>query len=165
MFGFGAGSIDVKLSNFNYRPGDTIEGTVELKLKGPVKARELSITLAAISQGATSTITIGGSSGARHHTSQNPERRIFELKNTLDGEKEYPAGPEPLVYPFKIAIPQQIPNSSQMPQFPGEVGGAVTDLLKFLASGQQVKWYLIAKLDVPMSADVSKKVQINIACV
>ncbi|VVC02725.1 Uncharacterised protein [Candidatus Burarchaeum australiense] len=163
MFGFGQGSVDIKLNNFNFRPGDTIEGTVLLKLKGPVKARELSVTLAAISHGANATITFGGSPSAQHHASHNNDRRIFELKNTLDSEKEYPATPEPLAYPFRIVIPQQIPSAGQIPQFPGEVGGAVTDLLKFLASGQQVKWYLMAKLDVPMAADVSRQVQINLA--
>ncbi|MDO8340003.1 MAG: sporulation protein [Candidatus Burarchaeum sp.] len=149
MFGFGAGSIDVKLNNFNYKPGDTIEGTVVLNLKGPMKARGLFIALTALRR-----------ERSGKHTS---DRTVFELKNTLDGEKEYAASPEPIAYPFKIVVPQQIPNQGQIPQIPGEVGGAVTDLLKFFVSSQQVKWYLIAKLDVPMASDVSKQVQINIA--
>ena len=43
MFGFGVGKIDVKLNNFNFKPGDTIEGTVSLTNKKNSKANGVKV--------------------------------------------------------------------------------------------------------------------------
>jgi len=152
MFGLfgGPGKIEVQLNNFNYAPGDTIEGTVALKMDKAAKAKGLSIML------------LGELIPLRPGKHGN-NRKIFEFSQPLDGEKDYQPSPEPAVYPFKIVIPQGVLKGTQLP----DVGGTAGDVLKaatFLSgAGTRTSWSLIAKLDIPMGGDVSKKVQINIA--
>lgn len=157
MFGFGAGSIDIKVNSFNYKLGDTIEGTVVLKLKGPMKARGVFITLLGESRSRTK--------NSSTHRTEKSKTIEFELKQPLDGEKEYPATGEPLVYPFKLVIPSNLPGVAPPSAMPGGLLGIVakTAVSMLGASPRPVSWYLVAKLDVPMSMDVSKRVQINIS--
>jgi len=82
--------------------------------------------------------------------------RVFEFALPLDGEKSYaPGGSE---YRFTITVPQSI--QGLLPQ--GESMSGLMKVVRFLSSPNPVRWYLDAKLDVPKSVDVSKRVQINI---
>ncbi len=39
------GKIEINLGNFNFSPGDVIEGTIILKLKRPIHAKSLNVRL------------------------------------------------------------------------------------------------------------------------
>jgi sporulation-control protein spo0M len=147
MFGFGKGKIDIAIQKFNYAPGDTISGNVPLTLKRPVKAREASISLIGEQMITTRDVEESrGITGWSKETSIRKERvRIYDFKLPLDSEREYSEGRE---YRFEIKIPADI--LSMKPQKTGAV--------KF----SPVKWYLLAKLDIPHGLDVSKKVDITI---
>lgn len=163
MFGFDKGKIEIQLDKFNFSPGEVIEGTVALKLKKPVKAKELSIRIVGeqtTTQREGVSIGIGTNRGTQNTDSRTTT--IFDFKQPLDGEKEYLAGEQPTVYPFKIKIPANV--LSQQTQAPQE--GTLGTVLKVaqMVSGtsSRISWYLIASLDVPKAFDVSKRVQINI---
>jgi hypothetical protein len=173
MFG-SKGKIDISIQKTNYAPGDTISGNVALTLKMPVEAREMSISLIG-EQLITHTqdisrrgIVMGGEGmsggimrpmmssrrgsegitiGTRSQKSTMTERvHVYDFKQQLDSEKEYSGGQE--YYFFEMKIPADI--LSMRPQMTGA------------APSSPIKWYLLAKLDIPRGLDISKKVDITI---
>jgi len=150
MFGFGKGKIEIQLDNYNYSPGQVIEGTVALSLKKPLPGKELSITILGEQK-----ISQGYGTNRSYRTV-----KIFDFKQPLDREKEYPAGDQPLVYPFKIKIPANVESKQQMPE--GTLGTVMKAAQMFSGTKSRTQWYLIARLDVK-GFDITKKVQINVA--
>ncbi len=173
MFG-SKGKIDVSIQKTNYAPGDTISGNVALTLKKPVEARETSISLIG-EQLITHTqdtsgrgILMGGEGmregmmrpmmnerwgsegitiGSRSQKSTMTERvHVYDFKQQLDSEREYSGGQES--YFFEMKIPADI--LSMRPQMTGAVPAS------------PIKWYLVARLDIPHGQDISKKVDITI---
>jgi len=150
MFGFGKGSVEIKLDKYEYSPGDTIKGTAVLKIKKPVKARGFVVELLAEQKTMSRTVSVGGSrSSGRSQVIQT----IFDFKKQLDGEKEYVVGERS--YPFQINIPKDI---SKKPQ----AGGVLAVISALQSQSGPISWYVIARLDVPSAIDISKKVQINV---
>ena len=173
MFG-SKGKIDVVIQKFNYAPGDSISGNVTLVLKKPVNAREMNISLIGeqlitstqdirrngliMGDGARSRGTMmpmtgrrrgreGIMIGTRSEKSTATEYvRIYDFKQQLDTEKEY--GPRQEYYFFELNIPKDI--LSVRPENTG------------LTSSYPIKWYLLAKLDIPGRPDIRKKVDIAI---
>jgi sporulation-control protein spo0M len=152
MFGFGKGKINITVQKNNYAPGDTISGNVVLTLKKPVQARDVSISLIGTAwvttySGTTTSsgldITVGGDIGfgsRRSSSSWKEHKRIYDFKQQLDREREYSGGRE---YPFEMKIPADI--LSMRPEMTG-----------------RIKWYLLAKLDIPRGQDISKKLDVTI---
>jgi hypothetical protein len=155
---FGKGKMNILLPRSHYLPGDIISGEVEFRLKKPVLARELSISLI----GEVETTRVGdftrrGGSGVS--TSVQTER-IYDFKQQLDGEKDYSLSGK---YPFEIKIPADILG----PQLEGKLGtGAKIAQIAAAMTGvipqQRKRWHLAAKLDIPGGIDVSKKADITI---
>ncbi|MDO8428606.1 MAG: hypothetical protein Q7S92_05335 [Candidatus Diapherotrites archaeon] len=150
MFGLGDTKIEIQLDKFNFKPGETIEGTVSLKAKKPVKAKGINITF--FGEKRVSSMSAGRSSSS--------VRRVFEFKQPLDGEKEYVSGENPLVYPFKIVIPSDLLNTQKAPE--GNMGAVLQGIQFLTGNAGPTNWYLQANLDISMGLDVTKKVQINL---
>jgi len=164
---FSKGKIDVAIQKSHYAPGDLISGSVSLTLKKPVKAREISISLIGEHKTTQTTTGIGGpmGGGGMSMSTTNKTVRIYDFKQQLDTEKEYSQGGE---YRFEIKIPTD--TLSMQPQI-SEMEGRLGQVLKVAQTAatmtgaipfQRIKWYLLAKLDVPGGFDVSKKVDITI---
>jgi hypothetical protein len=142
MFG-SKGKIDISVQRISYAPGDVIRGSVALTLKKPVKARELSISL--IGQYGTTQTTprvelcpfgkMGEVTQYNDFKTTAKTVHIGAFRQLLDGESEYGRERE---YPFEIKIQADISTSPI------------------------VKWYLLAKLDIPGGLDISKEVGITI---
>jgi hypothetical protein len=164
MFGFGKGRIDIAIQKTGYAPGDTISGNVTLTLKKPVKAREVNISLIGEHKVTQTTPRVGGAGGAGMSTATRTVR-IYDFKQQLDSEKEYSQGGE---YHFEIKIPADIlATRSATPEAEGNFGevlrvaqtiGTITGAIPL----QRIKWYLLAKLDVPGGLDISRKTDITI---
>jgi len=167
MFGLSKGRITISIQKTNYAPGDVISGNVALTLKKPVNAREVSISLVGeqwvVSRHEESSrgISLEAIEWDRSTSTSKQKKRIYDFKQQLDSEKEYSEARE---YRFEIKIPADIP---QMPKPEGEVRrrskvaqaiAAVTSLTR----SSPIKWYLLAKLDIPRGLDISKKVEITI---
>jgi hypothetical protein len=162
---FGKGKINIALQKTHYAPGDIISGDVALTLKKPVKAREVSISLIGEHKATQTGLGVGGPMGGGGMSMSTTTRtvRIYDFKQQLDSEKEYSQGRE---YHFEMKIPAD--TMSMRPLMPeGKLGqvlnvaqtaAAMTGAIPF----QRIKWYLLAKLDVPGGFDVSKKVDITI---
>lgn len=139
VLGIGEGKLDIKINNYNFKYGETIKGQVFLELNQPKKAKQLRIVLTAerkqYSGKSTKTITV---------------HRVFI---SLDGEKEYRTS----TYNFEIKIP-----AYEEKQLPEGLLGDITKAISAL-SNTSLRWYLDASLDIPMSMDVSKKIEINVS--
>jgi 2',3'-cyclic-nucleotide 2'-phosphodiesterase (5'-nucleotidase family) len=164
---FGKGRIDIAIQKSHYAPGDIISGNVALTLKKPVKAREASISLIGEHKTTQTSPGAGGSMGGGGMSMSTTTRtvRIYDFKQQLDNEKEYSQNRE---YHFEMKIPAD--TMSMGPQI-SEVEGKLGQVLKLAQTAaamtgaipfQRIKWYLLAKLDIPGGFDVSKKVDITI---
>ena len=138
---FGKGRIDITLQRINYIRGDTISGTVTLTLKKPVKARGMSISLIGEGKTRVTTPQVGRAQIKIMSTTTTCTMRFYDSKQWLDNEKEYSEGQE--YYFFETKIPADILNVR-----PRIIGG--------------IRWYLLAKLNIPHGLDVTKKVRITI---
>jgi hypothetical protein len=167
MFGVSKGRISISVRKTSYAPGDIVSGNVVLTLKAPVKAREVSISLIGeqwvVSRYEESSrgISLEGIGRAKSTSTSKQKKRIYDFKQLLDGEKEYADERE---YRFEIKIPADMPH---MPGREGEarraskIGQAVAAMTS-LTRPSPIKWYLLAKLDIPRGLDISKKVEITI---
>jgi hypothetical protein len=162
---FGKGKINIALPKTHYAPGDIISGDVALTLKKPVKAREVSISLIGEHKATQTTPGVGGPMGGGGMSMSTTTRtvRIYDFKQQLDSEKEYSQGRE---YHFEMKIPAD--TMSMRPLMPeGKLGqvlnvaqtaAAMTGAIPF----QRIKWYLLAKLDIPGGLDINKKVDVTV---
>jgi hypothetical protein len=166
MFG-GKGRIDIAIPKTHYAPGDIVSGNVALTLKKPVKAREMSISLIGEHKTTQTTPRVGGPMGGGGASMSTTTKtvRIYDFKQQLDSEKEYSQGGE---YHFEMKIPADtLSMTPQVAEMEGKLGqvlkvaqtaAAMTGAIPF----QRIKWYLLAKLDIPGGLDVSKKVDVTI---
>jgi len=162
---FGKGKINIAIQKTHYAPGDIISGDVALTLKKPVKAREVSISLIGEHKSTQTAPGLGGPMGGGGMSMSTTTKtvRIYDFKQQLDSEKEYSQGRE---YHFEMKIPAD--TMSMRPLMPeGKLGqvlnvaqtaAAMTGAIPF----QRIKWYLLAKLDIPGGLDIKKKVDVTI---
>ena len=163
----GKGKIDIAIQKSHYAPGDIISGNVSLTLKKPVKAREVSISLIGEHKTTQTATGVGGPMGGGGMAMSTTTKtvRIYDFKQQLDSQKEYSQGAE---YRFEIKIPA---DTLSMRPLTSEVEGKLGQVLKVAQTAaamtgaipfQRIKWYLLAKLDIPGGLDISKKVDITI---
>jgi len=150
FFGLGAGKITLKLNKMNFGAGETIDGTAILKLKNPTKAKRFYVKLFAEKR--VSKMRGGKQS---YHT-----EKVFEFEQNLDGKKEYPT--RPLEYTFSLKVPRDSSVGVTDERIKNVIGAISQVASVFGASTGTVKWYVEARLDMPLKFDVSKKIQINI---
>ena len=145
VFGIGEGRIDIVADKVNYSLGDTVRGTVKLELNSPKKAKALRLELWGEREGGYEKVGKG--------TARKKEM-VHKFTLNLDGEKEYTNQD----YPFEIALPK-------MPE-PQKLEGAAATVVRVAQSlgltPSPIRWYLKASLDIPMSIDISRTVQLNV---
>jgi len=148
---FGPQKIVLTLEKYDYKPGDTIKGTVKLQLKKSLNALKLDVGLIGRRIQQQSGIRVGMHSGSHtsgyHKTTEYST--IYDFRILLGGEQEYLEG----AFPFEIKIPTTILQGEITPE--GGVGAAV-NLLKALGGvSSRIEWMVVARLDVPLKLDVS----------
>ncbi|MBM3233818.1 hypothetical protein FJZ19_01860 [Candidatus Pacearchaeota archaeon] len=151
---FGKGSVDIQLDKYDFSPGDTVSGKAVFTLKKVVHARGAKVRLIGVKK----ETKIGGSALFNSKTNVNKSMGyVFDFVQPLSGEKDYSGN---FTYNFKIKIPKNVLTQSDI----GEgIAGTIIKSAQILSGvSSQIKWYVVAFLDVPMGIDVSKKVQINV---
>ncbi len=143
VLGIGEGSIDILMEKTNFAPGEMISGTVRLNLKEPKNAKELRAVFY-------------GERSERYGKSRRTVR-VYEFKQILGGEKQY-FNDE--MYKFQIKIPEEI--VTDKPHIGGPMG-SMMDIALFFVGPSPIKWYISSSLSMPMSFDISKKIQISIS--
>lgn len=148
---FGPEKILLHLEKFDYKPGETIKGTVKLQLKKQLNARKLEVGLMGRKIEQQSGIRIGMSSGP-HKTGYQKSTHystVYDFKIPLCGEQDYLEG----LFPFEIKIPDNILQQDVSSQ--GNIASAVNVLKTLSGVSARVEWMVIARLDLPMKLDVS----------
>lgn len=145
---FGGEKITLMLEKYNYTPGETIKGTVTLKLKKPTKARKFEVAF--IGEKIERQTGMGVGPTAKKG-SQTKHTYIYQFKMPLGEEGEYQTGE----YPFEIKIPEDVKQAEQ--KLEGKVGTTITALKAVSGVVSRIDWYVHANLDVPMKLDVSKR--------
>ncbi len=156
---FGAQKIVLNLERYDYKPGDTIKGTVTLQLKKPINARRLEVGLIGRKIQQQSSIRVGMSSSPYKSGYQKTTeyRTIYDFRIPLGGEQEYLAG----LFPFKIKIPTTILQGEVLPE--GGVAAAVNVLKALGGVPSRIEWMIVARLDVPLKLDVSASQKIALS--
>ncbi|MFH1779880.1 MAG: hypothetical protein ABH803_01905 [Candidatus Micrarchaeota archaeon] len=145
VFGLFEGGIELLTDKTSYSLGDTVTGVIRMKLKKPKKAKALELRF----WGEVTKTSVGFSSG-KTSTTQKTEKINF-VSIPLKGEQEY--------FQEEVKFEFALPKQNEIPDL-GGIGNAVLGFAKALAP--KPKWFLEACLDVPMSIDISKKIQLNI---
>jgi hypothetical protein len=156
--------IQITLNKYAFAPGETIKGSVGLRLKRPLQARKLTVTLRGLRIVHEGGMAVGpvrvGSQGPQTHV-----YTIYDFEIPLDGEAAYFNE----LYPFEITIPSDILQSAQQ-SFHSTLTGlgkTVTEIAQLMEqlrlADSRVEWSLEAKLDVPLKIDVctSQKIVIS----
>lgn len=150
MFGlFSKGKMEIKLTNYNYRPGEVIEGTLAFKLKKPYEINAVNIRL----YGEVRTTTM------RSGKTNTSYERVFDFSQPLEGPKSLIQNTQ-YEYPFKINVPGDVLSKPQMPQ--GAVGAVLNTLQYMARTATNIRWYVEGRVDIPKAIDMTKKVQVNI---
>lgn len=143
LLGIGAGKMELRLNRIEFHPGETIEGAASLTLNEQVKARgAVAEFWAEITQ----------SRGKSSYT-----KILYKKEERLDTEKEYRSG-VPMRYEFKFVVPEGILKAT------GQGNGLLGKIGDFFSkmSNNSIRWYVTAKLDVPMAFDVSARQQLRV---
>jgi hypothetical protein len=161
ILGLGKGRVEVFLEKYNYQPGETISGKINLKLKKPIHARGLKVGL--IGEQTVTTRSGGGIlAGGTSRETRTEKSQIYHFEIPLDDEKDYHEGE----YAFQIKIPEDPKNVAlgqvNLPE--GTVGTVLKTIQAFSGTSQSVSisWHVRAYLDIPRGLDVSKKVSVTI---
>ena len=153
LFEFLTGKLLINIDKLNFSLGDTIEGTVVLKLKKPLKAKGLRINLVYAMESRSRNAKGGSSTNVTN---------LLDVPLELDSEKEYPS--EEKVYKFNFAIPKDEPKLPSIDIPDPKMKAMVEGISKFVmanASGAKY-WYLEARLDIPWGVDLTKQVRFNV---
>jgi len=148
VLGIGEGKITVTLQKSIFAPGETMRGKARLEIGAPKQARALRLELYREEQRSAQHM---GAGGATHHSSHR--QKIVEFSKPLSGEKLYTPGEE---YEFELVAPNAA-TSLSLP--PSPISGIVTALASLAIPAP--RYYVAVVLDLPMSLDISGRVQIQ----
>jgi hypothetical protein len=149
VFGIGEGKIEIETDKQSYSAGEKVKGKVRLTLNQPKKAKGLRLKF--YGERRVQNVSMGSRGGTSTRIVQEYPQEI-----TLGGEKEYPAGMTECDFEFTLPSPQRAAPQGDNP-LAGVFGMLVGD------PWANVVWYLDASLDLPMSLDINKKMQISFA--
>jgi len=152
---FKKNQIVVTLEKYSYIPGETIKGSVGLKLKRPLHAKKLMVGLIGLRIVHQSSIAVGPARVGN----QGPQTQVYAIYNfeiPLDEEAVYFHE----LYPFEIKIPSDILQSAQQ-----NFNSTLIGLGKTLAeiahamdqlnmTGSRVEWSVEARLQIPLKIDI-----------
>ena len=146
VFGLFEGGIELLTEKTSYSFGETVKGKIRLKLKQPKNAKALELRFwGEVTQ---TTVQFGSSTDTKQQ-----KRIVSEVRVALDGEKEY-FNQE---YPFEFALPKRDAHELN------DALKTIVGVAQTLTGGfPNTKWFLQARLDVPMSLDINKTMQLNI---
>lgn len=140
---FGPEKIVLTLEKYDYKPGETIKGTVKLQLNKPMNAQKLNVGFIGRK--------IQQQSGYRSGNYQKSTEKstIYDFHIPLGGEQEYKEG----VFPFEIKIPENILQEES--SLHGNMATAVNVLKVISGVSSRIEWIVVARLDLPLKLDIS----------
>ncbi len=139
------GSLDLKIAEKSFKPGDIVAGRVKLSLAKPVKARRLVVSLIG-----EEWVYINCGSG-KNRTQYENEIRLHEESIELSGEVTY----REVEKDFKFKLPVNAPPAILLT--PESIGSRIDHM-----EGTGLRWIVEVKLDIPMGMDLNAEQEIFI---
>jgi hypothetical protein len=145
----------ITLEKYAYTPGENIKGSVGLKLKRPVQAKKLTVSLIGLRIVRESGIAVG----PLRVGNQGPQTQVYTIYNfeiPLDGESAYFHE----LYPFEIKIPSDILQSAQQNLHStltglGKTIAEIAQMMEQLSlKDSRVEWCVETKLHIPLKIDI-----------
>jgi len=143
VLGIGEGSIELVLEKTGYRPGETIRAKAKLHLNAPKEARGLRAEFFGEKEERRLHSDIHGRT---HHSTTTV--RVYEQRLDLGQQRAYSEGEE---FQFEFKVPE-----TAIPVQQGLLGALAGAL------APQVRWFVSVSLDLQMSLDISKKIQVQV---
>ncbi|MFH0836071.1 MAG: hypothetical protein V1834_02805 [Candidatus Micrarchaeota archaeon] len=149
VFGLFEGGIEVMTDQTNYKWGDKVTGKIRMKLKGPKKAKALELRFYGVKSG-------GVKVSAKGVENSKDTQRIAEVRVPISGEQEY--------HQEEIPFEYQLPAQNPMGAMGSGAAATAMQAASLLTGGRgySMKWFIEAHLDIPMSVDISKSIQLNV---
>ncbi len=149
--GIGVGEMAITMKQFQFRPGDVIQGVVSISLAEPIKARGLFASLVA-RQRAVRLPRKSGEPVSSHRDT------LFNFRKPLAQEGMFTDGH----YPFEIEIPPNILQREIQP--PNGAFGDVVRAISFLSFMTRfpVEWRVEGILDLPWKINLRESVHVTI---
>jgi hypothetical protein len=154
----------ITLEKYAYIPGDVIKGSVGLRLKKAVHAKNLTVRLIGLR-----IVHEGGMAvGLVRVGNQAPQTHVYTIYNfeiPLDGEAAYYHE----LYPFEIKIPPDILQSAQQNFHSSLTGlgktlGEIAQMMEQLRlSDARIEWSVEATLAIPLKVDITNSQKIVIS--
>jgi len=154
VFGLFEGNVDMVLPTVNYRFGERLKGTVNVKLKEPKTADALMVHLYGEQQQKSTEIRQGRA------VDRYDVVRVFQTDLPLAGKQSY----KDQSFPFEIQLPAD-PNPRTTLEAPKDLMGAMVLAMtqpRYAPAAAPIRWFVEAHMDLPMAFDIRKKVQINL---
>ncbi len=130
------GSIEINIPKASFTRGETIQGTVLLKIRSPVEARGAKISFQCLEE---------YSSGKHRRTiTLYQDEKELSSKSVFNHDEQFS---------FQFTVPPEV----GMKKDSGFFNAAIDFLQR-----KRVYWVIFAKLDLPMSLDISQKKFLNI---
>ncbi len=145
VLGIGEGSAELVLDKTSYKPGETIKAKAKLHLNAPKEARGLRAEFFGEKEESRTHFNASRKGGTHRHSTTV---RVHEQRLELGSQKSY-SDAEEFVFEFKVPEDAPVPSEG--------LAGAVLGML-----APQVRWFVSVSLDLPMSLDISKKIQVQI---
>jgi hypothetical protein len=152
------GKVDFQLDKPAYAFGDTIHAKIKLEVGQPKKARALRVSFLATRVVHYTQEEEDHATHQRRRVSKTRTDIIYTFKTDIDGEREYSGMKE---YDVEIKVPAKEQVVPKMPDgILGQIAGVA--MAGSLMNSGPIVWKLNVSLDIPMGADVSKQVQVQV---
>ena len=153
------GKIEIQTDKLSYSYGETIKAKVNLTMNEMKKAKGLRLEFYATRQ-VPYQRTEKDAKGVTRTVTDHKTETVHSFSASLDSEHEYSGSKE---YDIELKIPAQ-----QQVKMPDGILGQVAGLAIAAAqiSGnlpKQAHWYIKASLDIPMGADCTKQIEIQVS--
>jgi len=149
--GIGVGQVSLALSRHDFRPGDTITGTVTLALSEPTEAKRVVVALTGSRKNLRYTTSGSQTSQSVHH------EQVYEHERELAGAGEY----QTQQFAFELTVPTDDPERVDADGVVGDVARAVNAVRNF--GRTNLLWRVTAFVDVPWKRNVKASVDVSVS--
>jgi hypothetical protein len=154
IVGIGVGAIELELVRSDFRPGDSIDGRLTLKLDKPTEAKRLVVGVRAIEKRTTR-----GKDADGRPTTQTENVTFFQVEQPLDGKRTYRGDS----WDIHLKLPSDVLGKETA--LPGGTLGDVVRVVSALTGSRRapLHWTVFAFLEIPWKANVKASRDITVS--
>ena len=154
IVGIGVGSLELMLVRTDFRPGDTIDGRLTLKLEKPIEAKRLVVGVRALEQR-----TVRGKDAEGRPTTATETHTFFELEHPLEGKRSYRSD----AWDVHLKLPSDVLGPGL--ELPGGRLGDVVRVVSALAGSRRppLRWGVFAFLEIPWKANLKASRDVTVS--